>query len=67
MKATIASSGETITGRNIADIRKQLNQRLSVGGPRGLTAVTDTGTEIHVELFDGQDYVRTADGRQIGK
>jgi hypothetical protein len=32
-----------------------------------LTAVTETGTEIHVELFDGQDYIIDRNGRSLLK
>jgi hypothetical protein len=60
MKATIQSTGEAIKGKNIQEIRSQLNSMLRVDGPRGLTAITDSGTEIHVELYEGQDYVRRA-------
>lgn len=70
MTATITHADgrtETITGRNISDLRSQLNAMLKVDGPRALTALTSTGTEIHVELYDGQDYVRTADGRTIAR
>lgn len=65
MNAKIFTTDETVTGKNISDIRSKLNAMLSVGGPRGLTATTDNGTEIHVELYDGNDYVRTANGRII--
>jgi len=66
MKATIATpNGATITGKNLQDIKKQMNSMLSVSGPRGLTAITTTGTIIHVELYEGQDYIRTKDGRTI--
>lgn len=68
MTATITYADvttEQLTGRNISDIRSQLNSRLRVDGPRALTAITDSGTEIHVELYDGQDYVRTALGREL--
>jgi len=58
MQATITTTGEEIEGKTIKDIRAQLNAMLSVDGPRGLTAVTDGGTEIHVELYDGQDYIK---------
>lgn len=67
MKATINSTGQVITGKNLQDIRGQMNRMLSGRGPRGLTATTETGTEIHVELYGEQDYVRTADGRQLRK
>ena len=60
MRATITTTGETITGKTVADIQSKLNAMLRVDGPRGLTATTDGGTEIHVELYDGQDYVRRA-------
>lgn len=65
MRATINSTGQTIEGANIRDLQKQINGMLSVSGPQGLTATTEGGTEIHAELFEGQDYVRTASGRQL--
>lgn len=68
MHATITHADgttEQLTGRNIGDIRSQINSRLRVDGPRGLTAITETGTEIRVDLYEGGDYVRTADGREI--
>lgn len=65
MKATINSTGQVVTGKNLDDIRRQLNGMLSVSGPRGLTATTETGTEIHVELHEGQDYIRTTSGREL--
>jgi len=70
MHATITHADgrtEQLTGKNISDIRSQLNSMLRVEGPRGLIAVTDSGTEIAVSLFEGQDYVRTADGRELNR
>ena len=63
MKATITTTGEVLKGRTNQAIRNQLNWMLKVEGPRGLTAITDRGTEIHVELFEGQDYIRTKSGK----
>lgn len=65
MKATISHSGEVVTGKNLQEIRSKLSAKLSVSGPRGLTALTKTGTIIHVELYEGQDYIHTKDGRSI--
>lgn len=60
MKATITTTGhaQTITGRTNQEIKKKLNAMLKIGGPRGLTAITETGTTIHVELYEGQDYIK---------
>jgi len=63
MKATIKGTGETVEGRTNQEIRNKLNRMLKVSGPRGLTAITDRGTEIHVELYEGQDYIRTKSGK----
>lgn len=65
MKATIIDIGAIVTGKNLTEIRQTLNSMLSVGGPRGLTATTENGTTIHVELYEGQDYIRTADGKKL--
>lgn len=65
MKATINDTGEVLTGKNLTEIRRTLNSMLSVGGPRGLTATTENGTTIHVELYEGQDYIRTASGKKL--
>ena len=67
MKATIKTAGETVTGDTLKEIRSKLNGLLKVDGPRALTAQVDNGAEIHVELYDGQDYIRSADGRIISK
>ena len=67
MKATIKSTGETISGKTLKEIKSKLNTMLKVEGPRGLTAVTENGAEIHVELYEGQDYIKAADGRIISK
>jgi hypothetical protein len=63
MKAIIRTTSEIIQGKTLMEIRNKLNARLKVEGPRGLTAITKTGTEIHVELYDGQDYIKSASGR----
>jgi hypothetical protein len=60
MNATITTTGEIVTGKTIEEIRRKMNSMLKIDGPQGLTAITDTGTEIHVELYDGQDYIRKA-------
>lgn len=65
MKATITTTGETINGKTLKDIMHQMQSKLSIDGKRGLTAETETGAEIHVELYDGQDYIRATDGRII--
>jgi hypothetical protein len=65
MKATIKTTGETVTGRTLKEIKRKMNGMLSVDGARGLTASVDTGAEIHVELYEGQDYMITANGRFI--
>lgn len=65
MKATITTTGESIEGKTLKDIKRKIQSKLSVGGKRGLTAKTETGAEIHVELYEGQDYIRAADGRLI--
>ena len=65
MKATITATGETITGKTLKGIKSKLNGMLKVDGPRGLTAKVETGAEIHVELFDGNDYIKTSNGRYI--
>lgn len=67
MKATIQTNSQEITGKNLSELRQKLNSMLSVDGPRGLTAITDNGTEIHMELYEGQDYIRTANGRLLNK
>lgn len=66
MYATINTTGEQVAGKTLKDIKSKMCAMLSVDGPRGLTATTESGTEIHVELYDGQDYIRTANGRIIG-
>ena len=65
MKATIASTGETINGRNLHDIRRQLMQRLSIEKWRALNAITPAKTIIHVSLYDNEDYILTADRRNL--
>ena len=67
MRATITTpNNETvIQGKTLTDIRIQMNAMLEVSSPRGLTATTETGAEIHVELYENQDYIRLANGRII--
>ena len=65
MNATIKTTGETISGKTLKEIKSKMNAMLNVDGPRGLTAVTDNDAEIHVELYEGQDYIKTASGRII--
>jgi hypothetical protein len=57
MEAIINSTGKLITGKTLKEIRTKMMGMLKVDGPRGLTATTDRGTKIHVELYDGQDYI----------
>lgn len=65
MKATINTTGEKISGKTLNEIRSKMNAMLKIEGPRGLTATTQNGTEIHVELYEGQDYIRTRNGKTI--
>jgi len=65
MKATIRSTGETVSGKSLRDIQRKMMRMLRIDGPRGLTAKTEDGAEIHTELYDGQDYIKTASGRVI--
>jgi hypothetical protein len=65
MNAKINGSNETVNGKTLKDIRSKMNGMLKVEGPRGLTATAENGAEIHVELYEGQDYIRTADGKII--
>lgn len=59
------SNGQTVTGKTLKAIRAKMCGMLKIDGPRGLTATVDNGAEIHVELYDGQDYIKTADGKII--
>ena len=65
MNATIKTTGETISGKTLKEIKSKLNAMLGIDGPRGLTAIVDNGAEVHVELYEGQDYIKTASGRII--
>jgi len=65
MKATIQLTNEVITGKTLKDIKRKMDAMLKVGGPCGLTAITETGTEIHTELYEGQDYILDRNGRAI--
>lgn len=66
MKATLTNN-EIITGKTLQEIRSKMNAMLRVDGPRALTASTDTGATIHVELYENQDYITLANGRRITK
>jgi hypothetical protein len=57
IKAAISDTDTIITDITVKGIRKQLCRLLKIEGPRGLTAITTTGTIIHVELYDDQDYI----------
>lgn len=63
--ATISNTNQTISGKTLMSIYKQLNGMLRVDGPRGLTAITQNGAEIHTSLYEGQGYIKAADGRVI--
>lgn len=63
--ARIIDTNQTISGKTLMSIYQQLNGMLRVDGPRGLTAITQTGAEIHTELYAGQGYIKAADGRVI--
>jgi hypothetical protein len=65
MKAKITGTGESINGKTLKEIKRKMGAMLKVEGPRALTAVTDTGAKIHVEIYEGQDYIRTAGGAYI--
>ena len=65
MNAYIAGTNQSITGKTIGDLRSELIRRINASGFRAMTAVTENGTEIHVEAYDNQDYIRTRSGRYI--
>lgn len=65
MNAKINGTNETVNGKTLKDIRSKMNGMLKVEGPRGLTATAENGAEIHVSLYEGQDYIRTANGKII--
>ena len=65
MNAIIKSTNQTIIGKTLQEIKREMNRLLNVLDRRALTAVTDTGAEIHVEAYEGQDYIRLANGRVI--
>ena len=64
MNATL-SNGTKISGNNLNDIRRKMNGMLKIEGPRGLTATTENGAEIHVELYEGRDYIKSANGKSV--
>lgn len=63
MKAT--SGAVTVEGKTLKELRKKLRMELAVDGPRGLFATVDSGAEIQVSLYEGEDFIRAADGRII--
>ncbi len=63
MIAYISNTNQSISGKTLKAIRAELIRRMNVLGLRGLTAITETGAEIHVEVYDGQDYIKLANGR----
>ena len=63
MNAYIETTNQTITGKTLKDIRAALIRRMNLLDVRGLTAITETGATVHVEKYDGQDYIRLANGR----
>jgi hypothetical protein len=63
MNAVITTTKQTITGKTLKEIKREMNRLLNVLDKRALTAITDTGAEIHVEKYDGQDYIKLANGR----
>ena len=65
MDAKINGTNQVVTGKTLTEIKRNMMGMLKVEGPRGLTATADNGAVIHVELYDGQDYIKTADGRFI--
>lgn len=65
MQATIKSTNEVVGGKSLKEIKSKMDAMLSVDGPRGLTATTESGAKIHTELYDGQDYITDKNGRVI--
>ena len=69
--ATIMDDGietaETLTGRTLADIYRQMCAMLSIAGPRGLHARTTQGAEIICSLYEGQSSIISANGRVLFK
>ena len=60
-------SEETLNGKTLAGIYKQMCSMLAVGGPRGLHARTDQGAEIICSLYPGQSSIISVNGRVIFK
>ena len=60
-------TGETLTGRTLTEIYRQMCKMLSVGGPRALHARTAHGAEIICSLYEGQSSIISANGRVIFK
>ena len=65
MKATIHGTNKVFVGRTLKEIKRKMNLMLAVDGPRGLTATVETGAVVHTELYEGQDYIWSADGMKI--
>ena len=65
MIAYVEQTNQTIEGKTLKDIRSELIRRMKVIDARGLTAKCETGAVVHVEMYDGQDYIKDASGRLI--
>jgi len=71
LTATIMDDGiataETVTGKTLIGIYKQMCAMLGVDGPRGMHARTAQGAEIICSLYEGQSSIISANGRVIFK
>ena len=69
--ATIMDDGietaETLTGKSLTGIYRQMRAMLSVGGPRGMHARTAQGAEIICSLYEGLSSIISANGRVLFK
>ena len=65
MKATIHGASKVFEGRNLQEIKRKMNLALAVDGPSGLIATVETGAVVHTELYEGLDYIWSADGMKI--
>jgi hypothetical protein len=63
--APYGASGESFTAPSHRAAHTELCRRLGVGYPRALRATTQDGAEVVASLYDGEDYIRTRDGRVI--
>ncbi len=64
MKAT-TTNGKEIKGANLSEIAKKLGAELSIDGLRALTAKSETGSVIHVSLYDNESYIRSKNGKLL--